>query len=134
MSEHIEETPQQLEARAYAQSLRKMADWIESNPTCPRPESVFTIYSTSTKEEFAAVAKCMRVFKKEYSDTFVSLIKEFGVISLRCVENREKVCERRVVGKKTVTEKKAIAFEDVQVEREIVEWHCVDSALLKGES
>lgn len=116
----------------YANSLRMIADWVESNPQCPLPENTFNIVSFDGKEKFAVIAKAMKTFKKEYSDSMVFLMKTFGCITIKAIEYREKVCERVVVGTKKVIEQKVLKYEEVEVEKEIVQWKCTDARLLAG--
>lgn len=62
--------------------------------------------------------------KKDYSGNFFSLFLDFHGFKLEAWTARETVCERKVVGTEKVIKKVPIAFEEEEVEQEIVEWDC----------
>ena len=63
---------------------------------------------------------------KEYSDDYFRLYLRFGKLQYRVVCNREEVCEKNVIGTKTVTKKMPPEgdWTEQEVEEEIVEWVC----------
>ena len=63
---------------------------------------------------------------KEYSDDYFRLYMRFGKLQYKVVCNREEVCEKNVIGTKTVTKKMPPEgdWTEQEVEEEIVEWVC----------
>ena len=63
---------------------------------------------------------------KEYSDDYFRMYLKFGKLEYKVVCNREEVCEKNVVGTKTVTKRMPPEgdWTEQQVEEEIVEWVC----------
>ncbi len=127
--------PQKAELDAIQQNfvsgLREMADWYEAHPNIPTPKD-FSVYEFKSENKAAAqkVARALGTFDKKLDDTFLKLQRDFGGISLRFVFYRKLVCQRRVVGTKTVTERvpdpeaAPPPMVEVTKEREIVEWDC----------
>lgn len=121
---------------AYLQGLHDLAEFLEEHPALPLPGHDFPVYSFGEKEtpELAIkFAKELRTFTKEEASGFLNLAKSFGPIQLRFVFYRSNVCEKTVVGTKTMKKKVPVGevvYEMREVEEEIVEWKC--PSLLKG--
>lgn len=62
--------------------------------------------------------------RKDYSGNYFELHLDIGGIDYEIWCTREAVCEKRVIGTETVTEKIAVKFEEREIEKEIVEWDC----------
>jgi hypothetical protein len=62
--------------------------------------------------------------RKDYSGNYFELHLDIGAIDYEIWCTREAVCEKRIIGTETVTEKIAVKFEEREIEKEIVEWDC----------
>lgn len=125
---------------AFVEGLRALADWYEQNPTAELPHSQeIAVMADDTKENARKWAQCLGTFTKDIDDTFVRLRRSFGLVTLRVVFLRDAVCQKRVVGTKTIKEmvpdpaapKVTMEVQDpnaplVEVERteEVTEWDC----------
>ncbi|MDP7337678.1 MAG: hypothetical protein QF786_00050 [Vicinamibacterales bacterium] len=113
---------------AFVGGLRDLADWYEAHPEVTLPSSTVNIYPDV--REFSAVARAMGSAEKEAVGSWFVLAKSFGPISLEANADRDEVCTKRVVGTRTETKRVPTAFEDREVDVEIVEWDC--PSLLAG--
>jgi len=105
----------------FTTGLRAMADWYEAHPEAPVPHDVtIRVSCKDTKEEVARVARLLGSAEKEFGASTFSLIKKFGPLGLAFLFWRATVCERRVVGTRTIP---AVAAQPER-EEEIVEWDC----------
>jgi hypothetical protein len=93
----------------YTAGLRALADALDSNPDLPLPYdgtlSRLTVFA-HTKGEAAAYARVLpgRVDKKVYDGTYgFSLLGSLHGLDVVVYAPREEVCERVVVGTRTVT-------------------------------
>jgi len=115
-------------------ALREVADWLERNPEVKLPHVIeggsISIYAVG-REGMAQVARAMGNCEKVITDTFLYLTRKFGPVTVEALEYREKVCERKVIGRHTETKKVATEFKEVEVEVEDVEWDC--KSLFKGD-
>lgn len=111
-------------------SLRLLADFLEANPdVVPGIDWDSCIYS-DTKEGIADKARRFSPVEKEFTDHHFGLVKHFGShATLRWFTNRSEVCERVVVGTKTVTRPVMVQQGEETVEVEIKEWRCVEPLL-----
>lgn len=116
--------------RSYSESLLQLAAFYEQHDDMFLPDPIMTIYGTSTKEDLAICAKAFGSFKKEYDDTFIYLVKQFGDITLKVAEYRAKTCERVVTGTRKVIKTIPVETKTVEVDEEIVEWRCKETSLL----
>lgn len=117
----------------YANALRRIADWIETHPEVPLPSATsLDITAVSGRESLSAVARAFGTATKEYSDSLIYLIKDFGGVSLRVIEWRSNVCKRVVVGKTTVPEKILPAQLIPAHEEDVVEWRCDEPLLTEA--
>ena len=104
--------------------LREFADFLEANPEAPAPWADcirFDVFALS-KQEFVRYAKVIGGHLQKvpgYSGVMV-LRRLFGKIQYDINVAREQVCERVVVGKKTVAAVEAVP----EHEEEITEWRC----------
>lgn len=130
-----------MDKQTTADGLRALADFLDS---CTGPAAVlnrnqvnlnfFDLGGFNTEEArvLASVAKQMRTFDKSYSDSLMTLKKDFGLVSAHVVAMREAVCKRVVVGTEEVPEQ-IIPAKEAQVipahTIEKVEWDCTPSLL-----
>ena len=138
--------------KEYADSLRQLADFYEKQPSVPQGGldmnrttyecNELNVYgAVHSKEEARNIIRALGSCQKEYQDSgYLIISKRFGAITLRFYCNRETVCERVVLDKIKTIEKRAkvstvppspVEYEEVAVEREIVEWRCPDTGLLE---
>lgn len=103
------------------QGLRDVAAFIERNPGVPCPVYQTVMISTTLVDEMKAAARAMGSAEKEFSGGFVSLFKMFGPVKYEVFIQRELICEKTVVGTRTIPAH----------EEEIIEWSCSDSILGK---
>tara|TARA_Y100001951_G_scaffold93860_1_gene89852 strand:+ start:184 stop:609 length:426 start_codon:yes stop_codon:yes gene_type:complete len=63
---------------------------------------------------------------KEYTDDYFRMFLKFGKLEYRVICNRDEVCEKNVIGTKTVTKKIPPKgnWTEEEVEEDIVEWVC----------
>ena len=105
--------------------LRELADFLEVNPLVPVPPINRDVF-VRTKEELIAIAKNGGTVEKGTAgDWFFLRYRLSPHNSLEINIDRDKVCERIVVGKKPIPEKFIPAHEE-----EIVEWKCPESLLV----
>lgn len=124
-----------------ADGLRALADFLDS---CTGPAAVLNrnqitlnffdlgVFGGEEARVLASVAKQMRSFDKSYSDSLMTLKKDFGLVSAHVVAMRESVCKRVVVGTEEVPEQVIPATEAKVIPaytREMVEWDCTPSLL-----
>lgn len=115
----------------FATGLRAVADWFEVHPEIAIPYAhQIGIYDLGEDEAvgLAAVARAMGSARKDATEDFISLFKDFGGnVSVKAWAYRNAVCERVVVGTETVTklipDPTAPEVEVIE-EVEIVEWRC----------
>jgi len=119
-----------MENRDFATQLRAIAKLYEENPSLPQFSNNFTVYGQN-KESLAKIAMIIGTCKKDYSDSFFKLQKEFGEISLSFLGWREDICKRKVVGKRLVVKdvEQERVYKTEEVEEDIIEWECPDSLL-----
>lgn len=122
-------TPEPTEHEKFAKDLRDMANFIEKNEDIPLPSSVTIQVFPNGKEGMGLVAKAMKSFEKLYCDQLIRIKKSFGRVQLEAIEMRANICERRVIGTKTVKVQKPVTFQEVEETKEIVEWDCGDPLL-----
>jgi len=80
-----------------------------------------------TRMEMRKLAKALAPCKKDYSSSSFELRRNFGTkLKVRISTSRAAVCERKVIGTKTIPEKTYTEPERVEEE---VEWICSDSLL-----
>jgi len=90
----------------------------------PLPSANLTEYVYS-KTQFTSLVHGLGSSKKEYSDWYVKVFKEFGPITYGVSIPREQVCERKVVGKKIVPASPSRYIpETPEHEEDVIEWEC----------
>lgn len=109
-----------------AATLRAIADWYDEHPDMPGPHSLDVSSVPDEKSVAVMVAQALGTCTKEYTESVLTLARDFGGIRLRFLFWRTAVCDRRVVGTVEVPEQVTPAYT-----REIVEWDC--HSLLKAE-
>ena len=131
--------------KEYADSLRLLADHYEKHPELQLPydalKGAVDSYGLGSKEEVRTVLRNLGSCKKEYRDDgYLVITKPFGALTLTFYAQRESVCERVVKERFTVVEKRPkrveqpvapIEYEEVAVEKEVVEWRCPEVGILQ---
>lgn len=122
---------------AWLNGIRQMADFLEQHPDVPLPSDHQPVYiwGTDAKRQLAAAALALGDAEKEADASFFSLVRRFGPIVYTVKACRENVCERVVVGTKTITTQvppEGVEMLTVTSEEEIVEWRCPPSILAFG--
>ena len=131
--------------KEYADSLRLLADHYEKHPELPPTYEAILgrvdVYNISTKEEVRTILRNLGTCKKEYRDDgYLVITKPFGSLTLSFYAQRESVCERVVKERFTVVEKRPkrveqpvapVEYEEVAVEKEVVEWRCPEVGILQ---
>lgn len=110
----------------YANALRAVADFYEGHEEIPLPGTSMQNSSCDldNKHTYALVAKALGSFEKNYSDQFITISKNIGGINLQFTAYRHVVCERVVVGTKTVPAQVIPERFVEEHDEEIVEWKC----------
>ncbi len=118
------------EREQYISGLRELAKFFEDTPDFPLPPSVsFNAWPEADAQgsklaDFGRLARLLGNARKKVTDSFFWLDRRFGPHTLSVVDYRGQICTRRVVGKKTVTERVPVAFEERTTEQDVVEWDC----------
>ena len=105
--------------QALIDGYRALADWLKENPDMPTPAQSGLV-PVGDREEFLRLAKRMGFATKDANGKWYSVVRHFGpAVRYEIFINREKVCEKTVVGTR-----------EIQAHtEEIVEWTCSDSLL-----
>ena len=137
MSEEVDQV--EVDRRtAFVRGLRQMADFLEAHDDLPIPhyEQYLNVW-VYKKEEMAELVKGKGKWEKKAENTYMLFRKQFGPFCYDISIQRDKVCERVVVGTEVVPAR------PYQPERIVdkVEWKCapildyeVDEALGIDES
>ncbi len=115
----LTELEKQTKRAKYITGVRQMMTYLEENPNVPVPSTDTFNAPVWTASDMAAAARIMGDVKKVASESYMSLVKEFGPVKLDVYVYRGEVCERVVVGTETIPSH----YEPEHV-REIVEWKC----------
>lgn len=128
----------------YVQALRTLADYVDAREWPKQiqgwlgPQDTFDkptlVFSTKNKTDFGLLCAALGTFEKtrnEYT-TGATTTLESGVV-IMVTANRDVVCRKIVIGKKTVpaTEERIIEAEPER-EVDIVEWECPESFIALG--
>lgn len=118
-----DEQAKQHRRQQVVQGLREFADFLEAHPDAPFSRNWLIEY-VPTREDLIKAARIMGSFDKKPDTDYFGVNRNFGPITYRVYTERTKVCERVVIGTRTVP---------AQAERteDIVEWKC--ASLLDGE-
>jgi hypothetical protein len=111
-----------------AQSLRLLADAIE-NLAAAHPDIAEHIYISASSwipasqavEEMGKIARFFAPCNKRFSDHYFEVSKWFGTIKIEFAVSRDAVCERKVVGTRTVEVPAREAYTRTE---DVVEWEC----------
>lgn len=122
---------------AWLTGLRQMADFLEAHPAVPLPSVHQPVYiwGADAQRQLAAAALALGDAEKEADASFFSLVRRFGPIVYTVKAYRENVCERVVVGTKTITTQvppEGVEMLTVTREEDVVEWRCPPSILAFG--
>lgn len=122
------------EQRRWVDGLRAMLDFVEQRPEMvPRSGNKFYVFANEASD-FAQRALSLGNAEKSSTDTWYNVDRSFGPHTLQVTIEREKVCERVVVG--TVEEEieapdpeavEALPKVKQTVTTEKVEWRCPES-------
>lgn len=129
----------------YVQALRELADYVE-NREWPEaiegfwgPQDTFDMpnlfLSVKNKTEFGLLCAAMGSFEKTRSDytTGAKHVLPSGV-SIVVSANREVVCRKVVLGKRTIPATERIVEAVPAYETDIVEWECPESFIALAET
>lgn len=100
------------------QGLRALADFLAEHPDVPLPSLTLNAF-VDTKAEIAAIARVAPWGKNHNGDWFFLTRSFAGTVRLDINVPRGQVCERVVIGQRTVPAH----------EEDIVEWKCDESLL-----
>jgi hypothetical protein len=112
------------ERKALIDGLREFAQFLEDNPEAPMPTATaggrYNVFLPS-RAAFVAAAKAVggKLDKKDYPELMV-LRRQFGPIEYDLNVKREQVCERVLVGTRTVPAVDA----QPQHQEDVFEWKC----------
>ena len=111
--------------------LREIADTLEANPDLRAPYIGSCVMRVTTVAEMREAARCYGgTFEKSTDDSSYNLKRHIAPnLSILIYAQHEDVCERIVLGKRTVGEVILPARAETIVpahEEEIVKWHCPD--------
>lgn len=118
------------ERKKVLKDFRKLLRWFEEHKGVKLPVSFtdVSIYPTG-KEEFIKIAKQLGEFKKETTESFYHLKKQFGSVCLTVSEWRTEVCTRKQIGTKTVKKEVPIGYRTEEQEVPVYEWECPETIL-----
>lgn len=114
----------------FIQDLRDFADWLERTPDAPLPllPQRFDVFSISNKDELKRA--CLAIggkLTKGATESFFYMRKDFRSIHYDINADRGEVCERVVIGTRTIPAEPertvTVAAQPERVE-EITEWRC----------
>lgn len=112
----------------YANGLRLAADFYEAHPEIPVPGDKLDNFSTNGKDMARLVVKALGYCDKKYYDNgLLDITAKRGAITLRFVFLRDDVCEKVVVGTKTIPAHVIPATAEVEVPEQVIEeteWRC----------
>src|SRR5579859_4336784 len=121
----------------FARDLRAIADFVEAHPELDVPSldriDIFPYDPKALPKYAAAFGKAA---KDILGDSWFILRRTFGAIKLEATWQRERVCERVVVGQREVPDQiiPAKAEEFIPAHKEdVYEWRCPDSILGRKE-
>lgn len=118
---------------AFVAGLRELADFLESRPAMRVPYSTHVFYViTTSPEEFAEQVTALGTGKKGTNGAYIDVTRQFGPFELAVSALHTDVCERKVIGTRTVEKQvppAGVEMVTVTEEQEIVEWICPDSLL-----
>jgi hypothetical protein len=119
----------------FVESLRALADFYEAHPTLPPAYSMsgtdISIFAQG-KEELAGISEVFYPKAEIKScETFFRLFytEKLGAFTLQALDYHSQVCERKVVGHRTVKKQVATGYTEVEEREEVVEWHCPEIAV-----
>jgi hypothetical protein len=118
--------------KEYADSLRLIADFYEANPDFPQPidSHIMRIWKFEGKEGLAEFVRLVGgKCEKHVDETFFTVSRKFGSITMEASDYRSRVCEKIVVGKKLVKRSVPIGYREEIVEEEEVQWKCPPALL-----
>ena len=104
----------------FAASLRQIADWYDAHPDMEGATEISVNVTKEGRESAARVARALGRAEKNTSGFVFVLSRNFGAVDLRFLYWRDQVCERRVVGTRTVAAQPAMP----EREEELIEWDC----------
>lgn len=109
-----------------AEGLRAAADLLDANPVLTRHATRSRLgVVTHSAEEFIECAQALGGHRvKESDESYTSIIRQFGPVTVDVFGGHEQVCEAKVVGTETV-EIPAVEASPARTEtRDIIEWVC----------
>jgi len=126
---------------ARLQGIQEMAEFLRERPELPLPEDLYgygdemhfshLLWISSDEDlrgKMREIARAMGKAEKDFTSSYFLLRVHFsGNISYSVKAERERVCERRVIGTEKKVErviKTPAEYEEKEVEKEIIEWDC----------
>lgn len=132
-----------MDRKTYTDGLRAVADWLDAHPEVPLPSEgqsrVFCLGTVAlgkdgVREELANVARALPgEVDKEYTDSYFRVHGVIEGIHIAYSAARTAVCDRVVVGQRTVSKEVPVAFEEQEVTEDVVEWRCDDGIMKAAE-
>ena len=133
MTEAIEylEDPYREEADEAIAGLEELIRFFDQNPKAAMKFSPTTMYAfTYSEEEWREFNTLLGAFDKKSTSYDLEATRKFGKLTLKHCISHDKVCEKKIVGTRTVIHKEpttVVEYEDVETEEDIVEWICPEA-------
>lgn len=122
-------------ANSVISAIQQYTRFLQANPLIASKTGLGDPYIFSYDEEdWRTTNAALGTFEKESDQSYLRALKSFGngygKFQIRHLMSHEGVCEKVVVGTRTVT--KSVPMDDVEyteieVEEDIIEWKCPDS-------
>lgn len=122
-------------ANSVISAIQQYTRFLQANPFIASKTGLGDPYIFSySEEDWRKTNAALGTFEKESDQHYLRALKPFGngygKFQIRHLMGHEDVCERVVVGTRTVT--KSVPMDDVEyteieVEEDIIEWKCPDS-------
>ena len=125
----------------FADSLRTIADLLDSTPDLPKPDVLRlgdggmpkVEWNVWDEEPAPRIAELVRLIggkwdknapTTEYQQKYYRLTRDYQGVELEIATYRDRVCERVVTGTREVTEEVAVQTAMVTRTEDVVEWRC----------
>lgn len=81
-----------------AEGFRALADWYEEHPEIVHPALYIHVHDSGedAAKKLAIIAKAMGTCKKDASDYYFTVSREFGPLILNAMVSRDSVCKKIV--------------------------------------
>ena len=126
-TDHVED-PYREDADEVIAGLKELIGFFDQYPKAATKFGGSTMYAFSYSEEgWREFNQMMGSFEKKSTSYDLEAVRDFGKITLKHCVSHDKVCEKKVVGTRTVIHKEpttVVEYEEVETEEDIVEWLC----------